>query len=390
MGIKMKIILIIATILIILVILNNSRQPKMPPQVSGIDALEGYIRELVVKGTPPGISIAVVKDQEIVYTNAFGFADLPNQMQATPDTVYHWWSITKIPTAIVILQLHEQGKLNLDDLVTDYLPFFQVQTGPEFDGSITIRQLLRHTAGLPDPMPAMIGWVHYEDEIYDQTELLLRVLPKYNRLKFTPDSKSGYSNLGYMVLGSIIEAASGVSYEDFIRQNILEPLNMHHTDFIYKPEMDAHEAAGSHPVFSAFTPLLPFLLDMKKMVRSREGATYWFNRLYVDMTPSSGLIGSVNDAAKLIKAYLSEDGLLSPASKQLMLPKGNHPTERPLGWSAYYMGDRPWVQHRGGGPGFATIMRIYPEEGLGMVIMANNTNLKAEQLVEALSNLTWK
>ena len=88
--------------------------------------LESYLDRLVSSGNPPGLSLVVVKDGNIVYNNAFGYADGPNRVKADTDTVYHWWSMTKIPTAIAIMQLREQGKLDLDDAVTEYLPWFDV------------------------------------------------------------------------------------------------------------------------------------------------------------------------------------------------------------------------------------------------------------------------
>src|SRR6185436_10871493 len=100
--------------------------PAVPKQVASVTELETYLDQLVASGNPPGLSVIVVKDGDVVYSNAFGFADQPHQIKATPDTVYHWWSMTKIPTAIAVLQLQEQGKLNLDDEVTKHLSWFEV------------------------------------------------------------------------------------------------------------------------------------------------------------------------------------------------------------------------------------------------------------------------
>ena len=95
--------------------------PSTPKQVKDVAELESYLNRLVQSGTPPGLSLVVLKDGDIVYNNAFGFADGPNHVKADTDTVYHWWSMTKIPTAIAIMQLREQGKVDLDQAVTEYL-----------------------------------------------------------------------------------------------------------------------------------------------------------------------------------------------------------------------------------------------------------------------------
>ena len=375
--------------LAIVVALLLSTQPRIPANPTSIVEIEKQIEKMVERSKPPGISIAVVKNGQIVYNKAFGWADAPAQLPATPDTVYHWWSMTKIPTAIAILQLQDAGYVDIDDPVGSYLQFFQVEIDGKTAPPITIRQLLRHTSGLPDTIPAMIGWVHYEDVIYDQTDLLKQHLPEYNQLKFAPDSDASYSNLGYMVLGAIIEKVSGMQYEEYIRENILNPLGMENTDYLYTNQMSDKTAMGSHPIVSMYTPLLPFLLDMKHLIREKKGSQYLFNKFYIDATPSTGLIGSANDAALMVKAFLSQTDLLEPESHRLMLPNSAATTERPLGWAEYNMTGRPWVQHSGGGPGFATIMRLYPEEGLGIVIMANNTNLPREKLIDAFASLDW-
>jgi CubicO group peptidase (beta-lactamase class C family) len=116
------------TLLIILVVASATlytfapHAPSTPSQVNNVSELESYLNRLTDSGNPPGLSIVVVKDGQILYSNAFGYADKPHGVKATPDTVFHWWSMTKIPTAIAIMQLREQGKLNLDNTVTKYLP----------------------------------------------------------------------------------------------------------------------------------------------------------------------------------------------------------------------------------------------------------------------------
>lgn len=359
--------------------------PKPPKQVADVTELEAYLQELTAAGDPPGLSVAVVQAGDLVYSAAFGLADSPNRISAKPETVYHWWSMTKIATATAVLQLHEQGQLNIDDPVTDYLPFFEVDYPTPDSPPITIRHLLNHTSGLPDTIPAMIGWVHFADEVVDQTALLQRELPNYRKLRFAPGSDSAYSNLGYMVLGAVIEAVSGEPYEAYVTGHILQPLGMRQTAFVVTTEMGAQEAIGSHPLVNLFTPFLPFLLDMNGLVRERTGTRYWFNRIYIDATPPTGLIGPAGEAARLAVA-LSEGGtLLSAQSLALMRPEG---AQRPLGWADFGVQDgRNWVQHRGGGPGFATIMRLYPDEKLVIVIAANGTNLNREELVDLIANI---
>ena len=176
--------------------------PGTPKQVGDVAELESYLDQLVKSGSPPGLSLVVVKNGTVVYKNAFGYSDGPGGIKADSNTVYHWWSMTKIPTAFAIMQLQEQGNLDLDKAVLEYLPWFEVTYPSDTSPDITVRHLLQHTSGLPDTIPAMIGWVHYEDATRNQTEIVKKYLPEFKKLKFEPGEKAVYSNLNYMVLGA--------------------------------------------------------------------------------------------------------------------------------------------------------------------------------------------
>lgn len=371
--------------------------PAVPAKVATGAAFDAYLTQLTASGDPPGLSIAVVKGDKLIYNRAFGTADGPAQVAATPDTVYHWWSMTKIVTAIAVLQLSERGLLDLDAPVADYLPWFDVQhDGDSASAAVTVRHLLNHSSGLPDPMPAMIGWMHYADELVDQTALIRHHLPQFNKLQTAPGTKAAYTNLGYMVLGAVIEKVSGQSYAAYVTDNILQPLGMRDTGFLYPESRGALEARGSQQLVHLYTPLLPLLLDPKALIDQRLGSILWLNRVYTDALPPSGLIGPAPDVARLLLAFLHGgelDGarILSPRSTALMTAvpaslAGSMPaaegsaSEHGLGWLFVAVRGQVRLQHDGGGPGFATTMRLYPEDDLGIVIMANGTDLDRDAL----------
>jgi len=368
--------------------------PATPAQSANLAELEAHLNQVTASGSPPGLSVVVVKDGRIVYSRAFGYADKPRSVNASPETVYHWWSMTKIPTAMAVLQLQERGRVDLDEPVENYLPWFEVNYPSDEEGPvITVRNLLQHTSGLPDTIPAMIGWVHYDDATRNQSEVVKKHLPEFSRLRFEPGSKAVYSNLNYMLLGAVIESVSGQTYESYITRNILQPLGMSQTGFVYTPGMAAREAAGTLPVVHYYTPLLPTLLDPGALIRERQGGLLWLNRVYIDATPSTGLIGSAPDLARLMLAYLNRGALdgsriLNPGSISLMTataPMDGHG----LGWFVGESGSGRYLEHAGGGPGFATIMRVYPEIELGVAVLANGTDLDRENLVDLLANMTW-
>jgi CubicO group peptidase (beta-lactamase class C family) len=367
--------------------------PRTPNQVQDLTGLEVYLDRLVASQNPPGLSLAVVKDGQIVYKRAFGYEDRLNWKKANPDTVYHWWSMTKIPTMIAIMQLVEQGKLVLDGRVAELLPWFEVSYPSATSPAITVRHLLQHSSGLPDTMPAMIGWVHYDDATRDQTELTRRPLAMFNRLKFEPGAKAVYSNLNYMLLGAIIEAVTGLCYEVYISNFILHPLGMLETNFVVTSSMAEHEASGSLPLVHPYTPLLPTLLDMKALIRQRQGKLFWLKRVYIDATPSTGLIGPAAEAARLLLAYLNGGELegvriLQPETVDMLnqvAPVDGHG----LGWFMGESNGRPYLGHAGGGAGFATDMRLFPDQRLGIVILANGTDLDRDGLQKLLSGMSW-
>ena len=220
-----------------------------PTSVESIEEFESYVERLVDSGEPPGVSVAVVKDGSLVYQRGFGYADGPNQMEATADTVHHWWSITKMFTTVGILQLAEKDLLDLNDPVSEHLAFFDVEYPQPDSPPITIRHLLTHTSGLPDLGGSdFISLIHYDgDPPYNQTEFLKDILPNYRQLVAEPGTEGRYTNVGTIVLSAVIEAVTGETYEGYIRDNILRPLGMDHTDFVYTEAMRDLEASGSHP-----------------------------------------------------------------------------------------------------------------------------------------------
>lgn len=372
------------------------KAPKPPESFNDIDELETYLASVADAKRPPGLSVMVVKDGGVAYANGFGVADATGHTPVTQDTVYHWWSMTKVVTAVAVMQLHERGQLDIDDPVNDYLPYFNVTFNGD-PASVTIRQLLNHSAGMSNATPEIFTWVHLEgDPPVSQSELVIDKFADYSELLFASGEKTQYSNWGYTVLGALVEDVAGQTYENYVVENILQPLGMAHTDFVYRDAMAEYEATGSQHLVDIYTPFLP-LLNLNYTVRERVGMRLWFHRVYNDQTAPSGLIGSAADIGQFMNAYLQEsDILLSPDSFVTMntIISQLHPADsslRGLGWEARLTNDeRRYLTHSGGGPGFATVMRLYPEEHLGIVVMGNDSTMDREALADVLANFEWQ
>jgi D-alanyl-D-alanine carboxypeptidase len=417
-----KILWVIGIIVVVLVALIGVgyltlvARPLKPPQaVRNLAELEAYLDDLTGHNadSPPGLSLVVVKNREIVYQKGFGLADGPRNIPATADTVYNQWSMVKPITAVAVLQLHEQGLLDIDDPVADYLPFFEVRYPSEGSETITIRHLLNHSSGLRNNSPEIVGWIHFDgDPEWNQTELIKEKLPDYAELAYEPGSQAVYTNVGYMVLAAVIEAASGQTYQQYMSDHIFKPLGMDQTNWTYTDAMMANEATGSSPSLDFQALLLPLVLEKDKrdaLIREKRDGVLWFNHVYTNQKGPTGPIGPPTDTARFIMAYLnggeldgqrilSAESVATLTNESHILP-GNTPEAaeykdydemyQGLGWAYVVEGDEFFIAHSGGGPGFAANMRLYPDRDLGMVVLANGTYLPREEIFDLVASLDW-
>jgi CubicO group peptidase (beta-lactamase class C family) len=367
-------------------VLLAPRQLRPPGDVTSIAGLEAYLGKLVAAETPPALVVTVIRDGVSTYSRAFGASDASGT-DANVGQVFHFWSVTKLFTATAVLQFAEDGELALDDPVAAYLPAFATT----FAGKpvpITIRQLLDHTSGMKDLRPAdLLGWIHHAGEPpVSETDIVATRMAAYRKLARPPGTASSYSNAGYIVLGAIIEQVSGQAYADVIRQRILAPLRMGRADFVYRDDMAPIAAAGSHPLFHFFTPLL--------LVMHRDWFSAWVTRtarmrmwlapIHTDYTAPTGLIGTASDLARFGQAFLAGgeiDGarILRRESVRAMLEEGFGGNSGPdgdrmgLGWHSWDNAPLPFLGHGGEGPGFGAQLAIFPRRKMVVVTLGNDT-----------------
>lgn len=368
--------------------LFGSRPPKPPERPITIETFEEYLDKLVEICRPPSLSLAVVKGDETVYQKSLGLADGPNNIAATPETVYQWMSMTKMTTAVAVIQLHEQTALNIDDPVVKYLPFFRVQYPSDGGEEITIRQILNHSSGLANP-PGMLGLIHVDGQPYpDQVELAQRLMAENKKLSFMPGTQGTYSNLGYTVLGAIIEIVTDRPHHEIAAEFIFRPLGMNNTNHLYTDSMRANAAVGSQPKGHVLSAMLPMAIDdPDALIRETVDGRMWFRRVSPDFSGAAGVNGPITDAIRFVTPFLNNgesdrSQILSPESVALMFNEGHitakggpasfyKGVKHGLGWWIWPDGDRQRVMHSGDGPGFSNIMMLYPREKLGIVVMGN-------------------
>jgi CubicO group peptidase (beta-lactamase class C family) len=173
----------------------------------------------------PGASVAVAKGGRIIFAKGYGSAELEYDIPITSGTVFHIASISKQFTAFAILLLEKEGKLSINDDIRKYIPEV-----PDFGKVITLNHLLHHTSGLRDQweLLAMAGW-RLDDNI--STEQILRLVSRQKELNFNPGDQMMYCNTGFTLLAEVVARVSGMSFADYTRTHIFEPLKMTHTLF---------------------------------------------------------------------------------------------------------------------------------------------------------------
>ena len=295
----------------------------------------------------PGMSVAVVVDGGIAWARGFGLADVENEVEARPDTVYRIASVSKPLSATAIMQLMEKGKLSIDDPVTKHVASF-----PDRGLGITLRHLLTHTSGIRH---YKAGEMDLKDH-FDSVEAGLEIF-KDDPLLFTPGMKYSYSSYAYNLLGAVVESASGLTFEAYMKEKVWGPAGMTATRLEQQGEIVPHRsrqyvvAGGGGRVANA-----PFAdLSVK-----------W---------AGGGIISTVEDLARFAIA-LDQGVLLKPTTLPTMyepmtLTDGTR-TDYGLGWdSRVDEKGRRWIAHGGGATGGSTYILRLPEKRFAVTIAAN-------------------
>lgn len=183
------------------------------------------IEKKMKKSKVQGASIALVKGDSIIWTEAFGYADVENEIKATTETQFRIGSVTKLFTGIAVMQLQEKGKLNIDEPVRNFYPEFNIKSRFGSIDEITPRNVMTHTAGLPCDI--MRGFVSEQPESYKKE---IEYLNKEYTI-YAPNTVHAYSNPGYNLLGCMVEEVSNTPYKDYIKQNIFKILEMNNSCF---------------------------------------------------------------------------------------------------------------------------------------------------------------
>lgn len=354
-----------------------------------MDNIDQSLNRLVQKGNTPSVQYLLFNGDQILHQYRAGFADVAKQRKTDEHTAYHAFSVTKTFTALAVLQLAEQGKLDLEKPAASYIENFP------YSDKITVRHLLSHSAGIPNPNP--LPWIHLYDEhqAFDSNAFFSRVFAKHSKVKSPPNEKFAYTNLGYVLLGQLIAQLSGKSFETYIHDHVLKPLELGPADIGFGISDSGIQAKGYHRKNSLMNWIIGFFIDKKKFRGPAEGIWQPFLPHHINGASYGGLVGTPMAFMKYAREILNEDcKLISSEFKQVLLTENytvdKKPTGMSLSWFTGELDGNSYFAHAGGGGGFYCELRLYPEKGIGSVIMFNRSGMRDERILDKLDHFWWR
>ena len=315
---------------------DSARWVKTPPQPTLAETLDLAI-DANFKDSQPGIAIMIFRNGKVMYQQYKGLADVKRKLPIQSDTGFRLASVSKIFTALAILQLYEAGKLSLSDSITTYLP----DVPPEWK-KITIYHLLVHCSGIPDFLndewfiPSMLDNHYVRHEYIHKREL-----------EFEPGTSCEYSNTGYVLLAEIVSSVSGLGFDQYMEKNIFSPLSMSDS-FIYDGDIGVNSLGALN-------------LGKTLEIGGREST----------FTGSSSQVSSIDDM-KNFSMGLFEGKIISQEKLKLML------TPHPLyngddyGYGIHITNNGITSYHLGGHDGFSTCFFVHWPSKTSVIILKNN------------------
>ncbi|MDC6350910.1 serine hydrolase [Zeaxanthinibacter sp. PT1] len=314
----------------------------------------------------PGISAIVVKDQEVLWQGGYGMANKEDNTFTTAETICSICSISKLFTAVAVMKLYEEGKLRLDDEIGDILPWYNLEQKFSDSGPVTVRTLLTHSSGLP--REANFPYWTGPDFPFPSEEQIREELSQQETL-YPASTYFQYSNLALTLLGEIVTEVSGMPYEEYIAENILDPLNLSDTRTSLPQELYGKQLAIGYSAIK------------------RDGSRDRLKLFQANgITPAAGFSSNVRDLGQFASWQLrlldtTTADILKPATLRYM--QQVHYTDPGwnvtwgLGFAVRKADDGgSWVSHGGSCPGYRSVLMLHPKKELAYSVMinANGTN----------------
>jgi CubicO group peptidase (beta-lactamase class C family) len=332
---------------------------------SGLELLSAWIEGQMAYRGLPGVSFAVVHDQELVWARGFGWADVERKVPATADTLYRVASISKPFTATALLQLRDAGKLRLDDPVAEVLPWFKPSPADGDASPITIRHLITHTSGLPRDAP----FPYWSEGAFPSVDDIRAALPTQAGI-FPTETRWKYSNLALIMAGEVVSAVSGQPWAEYVRRHILEPLGMRDS-LTDTPPPDHPRLARGYA---------------RRLPSGHRGMSPHSN--VHGVSAAAGLTTTVADLARFAMLQLRSDGAPVLRGRTLREMQRVHwlDPEWQMGWGLGFqilrMNNRTLLGHGGVLRGYRSELRFSVADRVAMIAMINADDGEPRLFVE--------
>jgi len=318
----------------------------------------------------PGLTMAVVHDQEIIWSGGYGYANPYKQISSSSTTIHSICSISKLFTGIAVMQLRDQEKLHLDDPLSKHLPWFNIENTYPGWGMATIRNILTHSSGLPreSDYPYWTG----PDFPFPSSEKIVEQLSNQETL-YPADKYFQYSNLGLSLAGEVVAAVSGIPFNDFIQDNILQPLAMTDTRPVMPKSLYGDQLAIGHEALNR---------------TGERPAVSLFNAEGIG--PAAGFSSTASDLAKFaswqFRVLDGKDEVLKPNTLREMhrvhfLDEDWSPAWG-LGFSIWKSDEKKFIGHGGSCPGYRSQLLLQTNQKIATIFMTNASGVNARMYAQ--------
>lgn len=337
-----------------------------------------WAREGNLQRDGPAMQYLHCDRQGPLHERCTGRADILRAKGAGPRTTFNACSMVKPITATAVLCLARAGAVRLDDPLSRH-----VGDIIRNDRGATIRQTLCHRGGWANPPP--LSWVHLGSEhpAFDSRAWRIATLQRF-AVGGRAGVRARYSNIGYLLMGELIERVSAMPFESFVEREVFGKIGLRDGECLgfEAPDLASH-ARGSIVTISAANAVLGCFVDREHLIDGRARRWTQFKPFYVNGAPYGGLIANAGGLTRWLAAWLVDDGpLLDREWADILLGRGAF--DQPLGWFRGVHDGEPYLTHAGGGAGYYGEMRLYPQRGRASAVLFNRTGLSDVRALDLL------
>lgn len=326
-----------------------------------VAAIDSMANAYLASGPVPSAAVAVVRGRDTIVMRGYGYADLTTRRPAGPTTVYQIGSITKQFTSAAIMRLVEKGKIHLDDDLSVYVPNF-----PEQGHHVTVRELLNHTSGIHDYTNKPTWQPHWAEDLSPDSIVGFVARDTFD---FAPGTSWSYDNTGYVLLGMIVEKASGTPYANYLTEQFFKPLHLRQTRY-----------CPNHPTDTTFATGYSI----------RDGQSVPAAYLSLTQPFAAGALCSTVRDFLVWQRALHTGHVVSAASYALMTTPDTLTNGRRLnygfGLMAGHLGTHRVIEHSGGINGFTTDQMWFPDDSLSVIVFTNSDGKNPGLLANAIAS----